>query len=104
MKLKNIRVIIKRPKEQPFMTVIENDLKRLQSIVGGYIETVTIAEDLVIICNEERKLKDMPENCNICGVDFVGPIIFVGVAKEEFANIPITYSKFRDLFKNLYEE
>lgn len=99
-----IRVIIKKPNDQPYMTVIENDLKKLQEIVGGYIETVTIAEDLVIICNEEGKLKGLPENCNVCGIDFVGPIIFVGINEDEFANIPISYGKFRDLFSNLYGE
>ena len=102
--MNNIRVIIKKPNSQPYMTVIENDLKKLQEIVGGYIETVTIAEDLVVICNEEGKLKGLPENCNVCGIDFVGPIIFVGINEDEFANIPISYSKFRDLFSGLYEE
>lgn len=101
--MNKIRVIIKKPGEAAYMTVIENSLEKLQKIVDGYIETVTIAEDLVIICNEEGKLKKMPYNCEILGVEFLGPIVFAGVDSDEFANIPVSYSKFRDLFPKLWE-
>ena len=51
-----IKVIIKEPGKVPEIKTITNDLGALQSIVGGYIETVTLASDLVIICNEDGKL------------------------------------------------
>lgn len=98
----NIRVIIKKPQEDAYMTVIKNDLEEFQKRVGGFIETVTICEDLVIICNEEGRIKNLQENCKVIGIDFVGTIIFVGVNGDEFANIPCSYSKFRDLFPNLW--
>ena len=101
--MQNIRVIIKKPNEEAYMTVIKNELETLQKIVGGYIETVTLADDFVVICNEDGRIKKLPQNCNVCGVDFVGTIIFAGVCEDEFANLPITYSKFRDLFPNLWE-
>ena len=101
--MNKIRAIIKKLNEAAFMTVIDNKLETLQKIVGGYIETLTIADDLVIVCNEEGRLKNLPKNCNVCGVDFVGPIIFLGVSGDEFSNVPCTYSKFRDLFPNLWE-
>ena len=56
-KLDKIRVIVKRPGEAAFMTVINNELETLQKIVGGYIETVTLADDFVVICNEDGKIK-----------------------------------------------
>ena len=100
--MNNIRVIIKKVGDPPYMTVIPNELKKLQEIVEGNIETVTITKDCCIICNEEGKLKRLSHNCNLFGNDFVGTIIFVGINEDEFDNIPFSYGKFRDLFPELY--
>jgi len=83
-----ISVLIKEPGGVPRYTNIENSLENLQQIVGGYIEAVTLASDLVVICNEEGRLNCLPYNCRICGVDFVGTIIFAGVEGEDFGNLP----------------
>lgn len=44
-----MKVIIKEPGQRPRVTEIENSLSALQEAVGGYIETVTFAEDCCII-------------------------------------------------------
>lgn len=67
-----MKAIRKRPGEAPEIIEVENTLKALQAEVGGYIETVTIASDAVIICNEEGRILGLPDNCRVCGVDFVG--------------------------------
>ena len=97
--MNKIKVIIKRPDEDiGHVTWISNTLKALQEIVGGYIETVTLAEDMVIICNEEGLIKNLPPNCKICGHWFVGTIILAGVDGEEFADVPITQQQCQSLF------
>ena len=83
-----MRAIIKVPGRDPALIDIDNTLHRLQMIVDGYIETYTIAEDVAIICNEEGKLRGLPYNCTICGEDFVGTILFVGVGEEDFTDVP----------------
>ncbi len=84
-----IRAIIKRPDEAiGHVTNISPSLKNLQSIVDGYIETVTLAPDWTIICNEEGRLRDMDYNCTIAGVDFYGDIIAVGVDGEDLTDLP----------------
>lgn len=98
-----ISVIIKQPGRVPYKTAISPTLKNLQQTVGGYIETVTIGEDCVIICNEEGRLLGMPHNCNVCGVDFVGTIVFAGVAGEEFADFPVDFKSFKAMFRSLWE-
>jgi hypothetical protein len=98
-----ISVIIKQPGRVLYKTAISPTLKNLQQTVGGYIETVTIAEDAVIICNEEGRLRGMPYNCNVMGVDYVGPIVFAGVAGEDFADLPIDFQSFKEMFRNLWE-
>lgn len=46
-----MKAIRKKPGAQPEIIEVENTLKALQTEVGGYIETVTIASDAVVICN-----------------------------------------------------
>lgn len=97
-----ISVIIKQPGRVPYKTAISPTLENLQKTVGGYIETVTIAEDAVIICNEEGRLMGLPHNCKVMGVDFVGPIVFAGVKREEFADLPIGFQAFKEMFRGLW--
>ena len=47
-----MKVIRKKPGCEPEVIDIDNTLAALQQEVGGYIETVTIASDAVVICNE----------------------------------------------------
>ena len=95
--MKQISVLIKEPGKKPRRESIPNTLEALQKVVGGYIETVTFASDVVIICNEEGRLKNLPYNCNLFGIPFVGTIIFAGVDGEGFADLPDKVERF--LFK-----
>ena len=47
-----MRVIFKEPGKEPRTMVIPNELKVLQDLVGGYIETLKIADNVVMIFNE----------------------------------------------------
>lgn len=86
-----IKCIIKHPEEPVGRECeIENDLKTLQRIVDGYIETVSIGNNIVIICNEEGRLRDLPYNCDVIHLGFVGTIICAGVHGEEFSDCPIS--------------
>lgn len=82
-----MRAILKEPGKRPEYIDIQNTLEALQEKVGGYIETVTFAADLCVVCNEEGRLMGMTWNMTLCGVDFVGPVLFVGVRGEEFADL-----------------
>lgn len=82
-----MKAIRKKPGCAPEIIEVKNTLKALQAEVGGYIETVSIA-DVVIICNEEGRLCGLPYNCRFVGVDFVGTILVVGRNKDEFCDVP----------------
>ena len=83
-----MKAIRKKPGCEPELVEVENTPKALQQEVGGHIETVTIASDAVIICNEEGVPLGMPYNCRFFDVDFVGPILGVGRNKDEFCDVP----------------
>ena len=93
-------IYIKEPGKAPGQIVVPNNLHMLQQLVGGYIETVTLTEDLCIICDEEGRLKGKEFNCEICGIDFVGTILMVGVDGEEFTDVP---AGTREAFHALWE-
>ena len=79
-------VIYIEPGKNPVVRDIPNELEALQAAVGGYIETVTLTRDCVVICDEEGLLKGKPFNIRIAGIPFVGPIVVAGVDGEEFTD------------------
>lgn len=82
-----MRVMSKEPGKGWKVAEIENTLEALQQGVGGKLEAVTLASDACILCNEEGRLLGMPYNITICGVSFVGPLLIVGIAGEDFAGL-----------------
>ena len=86
-----MRALLKNPRDERFHPiVVPNELNTLQELVGGgYIETVTVATDACIICNEEGRIKGLEPNCEFLGIDFVGPILIVGCDEEgNFTDCP----------------
>lgn len=55
--------------------------------MGGYLESFTFAEDACVLCDEEGRLKGKPYNTTVCGVPFVGTVLIVGVAGEDFSDL-----------------
>lgn len=82
-----MKVLKKEPGKGWKVAEIENTLEALQRGVGGKLEAVTLASDACVLCNEEGRLLGMPYNTTICGVSFVGPLLIVGIAGEDFAGL-----------------
>ncbi len=95
-----IKAYFKRPDEEyGHSGYVSNTLENLQRNVGGYIECVTIipeTEDgpgVVVICDEEGRIKGEPFNCYYDGIGFCGDIVIVGCQGEDFCDIPITWEE-----------
>lgn len=82
-----MKALIKRPDADPERIEIENNLETLQTLVGGYIEPLTLVDGLVMIVNEEGKLHGLDENFLMQNDMILGPALFVGQDGEEFADI-----------------
>ena len=83
-----ILVCVKYPGEDPRIEpLFDNTLEAFQEAVGGWIETVTLCTDLVLIVNEEGRIRGLPYNTTICGCQLYGPVLAVGVKGDEFASL-----------------
>lgn len=90
-----MQVIVKEPRRSPELKNIDDGdvLKALQDIVDGYIETYPLGPGLVIILNEEGKLRGLRSNLIITRADgpirdiLVGTIAVVGIDGEDFTGI-----------------
>lgn len=98
-----INAIIKAPADEVgYMTKVNNELESFQYLVKGYIETLTLKADpedeksIVVICNEEGWLQDMPYNCTVGGFELAGTILVVGVDGDEFADVPISLDEWKE--------
>lgn len=98
-----IKAIVKRPDETyGHVTYLSNNLKALQKVVGGHIETVTVGK-VVIICDEEGRDKESERNCAIPAgtmfpTMFYGTIAVVGIDGDEFADVPIDFSTWKTIY------
>ena len=94
--MNKIRAIVKRPDEEyGHGEEIDNTLEELQRIVGGYIETVSVFDDVLLIVNEEGKFLGLEPNINFYGDVLVGTIIAVGRDEEEFCDLPLTFNEWK---------
>ena len=86
---------------------VENQLKTLQDAVGGgYVEAITLADDLVLWVNEDGKMKQMPFNQAATsifvkhgrGSDFIaGPVVFTGGTDENGDTLGISETQIQQI-------
>ena len=82
-----IKVLMFELGKEPFAIEIQNELKPMQDMVGGYIEAVYISRTAVLVCNEEGKLLGLKPNRAVNGDMIVGPFFIAGYGGDEFASI-----------------
>lgn len=105
-----MKVLRVEPKKAPKTIDIENTLEAFQEQVGGYIEVVHIMPGIVIVCNEEGKILNFPENRTIISIyddapadwDIIcGDFIICGVDGEDFLELTAKETAaVKELFKD----
>ena len=69
----------------------EQNLRALQELVGGHIETCPLAElrdrGILLLANEEGLLQGLEPNINLCPFFFVGQLVAVGFDGDEFTGL-----------------
>lgn len=106
-----IKAIIKRPDEQyGHVTWISDNLKNLQNIVNGPIETLKIPNGVTLIFSEEGKLRGFRHNFNVISHHYINPtdyinmqfpivgtVIACGTDGAEFADIPVSLADWKEM-------
>lgn len=89
-----MKILIVEPQKPPYSKDISGTLEELQAIVGGYIQAIYPFDDpIVLVCNEEGKLIDLPLNRLIFDrsgrvYDLIcGTFFLVGLGTEAFISL-----------------
>lgn len=57
-----MRVLVVEPERRPEVKEIDGSLKSMQDIVGGLIQPICLDNSVVLVCNDEGKLINLPAN------------------------------------------
>ena len=57
-----MRVLVVEPEQRPAVREIDDTLRTMQSIVGGYIQPIYLDDSVALVCNDEGKLMNLPAN------------------------------------------
>ena len=58
-----MRILVIEPERRPEVREINDSLKAMQDIVGGYIQAIyPFDAPVALVCNDEGKLMDLPAN------------------------------------------
>lgn len=74
---------------RPQISHLAGDLASMQAAVGGYIETVTLGDGLVVVCDEEARLKGIPVNKIVDGVSICGPFFLCRAGGEDLVGLSL---------------
>lgn len=83
-----IKIVVQNPGEISTIAEVNNTLEAMQKLVGGYLETLTLNNGLVLVMDEEGRLKGLPENvrCVQAGT-IVGRIFITRAEGESFVSL-----------------
>jgi hypothetical protein len=101
-----MKILLAKVGEPMEVTDVQNELKPLQDVVGGNIEVLPIADDILMILNEEGKLEGLQSNFELYSkhglVDLiVGNIFFVGYEGENFISLnDVQIDKIKQMFES----
>ena len=98
-----MKILIVEPRHRPRRADIPHTLKDMQQLVGGYIEIIRPFDDpVVLVCDEEGKLKGYELNRSIVGKDIIaGTFFLAGIAEEDLTDLPDDMAeKYEAVFKS----
>lgn len=83
-----IKIVFQWPGTISSIATIPNTLEAMQKLVGGYIETVTLPNGLILVMDEEGRLKGRQENVRCVQYGTIVGTVFVTAADgDEFRSL-----------------
>lgn len=83
-----IKVVVQNPGELSRIVAVPNTLEALEELVQGCIQTVTLANGLILVMDVEGRLKGKPENVHtrLYG-DIVGTVFITAADSKYFISL-----------------
>ena len=84
-----MRILMKEPGKDPHVMVIPNDIGTIQQLIDGHVERHQLTEGLVMLVDEDGKLKNKQPNFRVAALNdtIVGTAIFCGENEKGFTDI-----------------
>lgn len=82
-----IRILYKQPGRHIRTLMVKDSLQSFQNLVGGRIEVIGLFRDVVMICNEEGKIRDLPKNFAYGFDTICGPVVFASTSGEDLNSL-----------------
>ena len=83
-----IKIVFQWPGKISSIATIPNTLEAMQKLVGGYIETVSLPNGLILVMDEEGRLKGRQENVRCVQYGTIVGTVFVTAADgDEFRSL-----------------
>lgn len=73
--------------QKPYVQEVENELRSLQELVGGYIELLRLSPTILLLCDDEAKLKGREGNRHVGAEIIAGQFIVVGDTGSSFRSL-----------------
>lgn len=82
-----MKIVVKKPGQEPEVKEIKGELHEMQEIVGGYIEAICIVDNILCVCNEEGKFQRLLPNFIFNGDTIVGTVFFCAAGYDDFESL-----------------
>lgn len=82
-----LKVVYIEPGKPAYEAEIQNDLHALQRSVRGMVQQINLEKGIVMLCNEDGKMKGMPGNRRLGSSVLVGPITVVGFTGKGYRSL-----------------
>lgn len=104
-----MQILVVEPERRPEVREIDDSLKTMQQIVGGYIQAIYPFEDPVaLVCNDEGKLMNLPTNRGLRNKDgqmydiVFGTFFLCGAPADSDHFISLTTEQIEQYWKMFY--
>lgn len=104
-----VQILVVEPERRPEVREIDDSLKTMQQIVGGYIQAIYPFEDPVaLVCNDEGKLMNLPTNRGLRNKDgqmydiVFGTFFLCGAPADSDHFISLTTEQIEQYWKMFY--
>jgi hypothetical protein len=75
--MKKIYAVVKQPGRDPSVQQVDDDLKTLQGLVGGYLEEIRLTGVLTLLCNEDGRRLGLQANLHLPVGTIAGTVLVV---------------------------